>query len=268
MKFTVTCSPGSFGILLCVFVLTGCASYTPNARSYRPFSFEQDTFAYPNELVWEYSFDGSGNWSSKRREPKPDYTHHCFVVARSTKQFFRNALFDPGQPKTNEVGYRRLVRRVVKNSAATEKSEQKKIIIPGYANLKEFSQAHEALLQQECGGAWQSYFQRGHWRMIMPFSRSQQEKMAARLKREIEQNMAPVVHVMRFPQLSINHAVVFFGVTEKEKEMEFKAYDPNQPEKPIVIIFDNGSRTFFFPRTDYFVGGKVNAYEVYRSAFY
>src|SRR2546429_3332626 len=212
-------------------LLSGCATSRPGTAGSRHFVFERDTFAYANELVWEYHFDERGKWVHQRREPNPDYTHHCFVVARATKQLYQNARFDPAQPKADTQTYRRLIRKVVSTSPRNELPDTKKVVIPGYANLRELSQAQEKLLKANCGGAWRSYFQRGHWRMIWAFTRHHQQKTAEALAAEIRSNRAPVVHVVRFPSLSINHAVVLFDVAENEKEILFAAYDPNLPEK-------------------------------------
>src|SRR5439155_25347800 len=108
-------------LLICVAIaLSGCATSPPATSGSRHFAFEQDTFAYPNELVWEYHFDQRGKWVHQRREPNPDYTHHCFVVARAAKQFFLNARFDPAQPKADTKTCRRLIRKVVATSPRNE----------------------------------------------------------------------------------------------------------------------------------------------------
>ena len=99
----------------------------------------------------------------------------------------------------------------------------------------------------------------------MPFSRHHQEKMARQLIEDLKLEHPPVVHLVRFPQLTINHAIVLFDATQTEREIDFAAYDPNNPEKPAVLIFDRASRTFQFPANDYFPGGRVDAYEVYRN---
>lgn len=250
-------------------VLCGCATSPANsAADRRSFDFQRDTFAYANDLVWEYHHDERGKWVSHARQPKPDYTHHCFVVARSARQFFEHARFDPSQPVADAATYRRLIRQVLSVSAERELPAAQKIVIPGYADLHGFSQGQESLLKAECGGAWQSYCQRGHWRIILPFSRHQQEKMARQLLAAINENRPPVVHLVRFPQLTINHAVVFFAVTETARELTFTAYDPNNPTKPALITYDRASRTFQFPANDYFPGGRVDVYEVYRGWFY
>ena len=256
-------------LLICVAIaLTGCATSQPATARSRHFAFEQDTFAYPNELVWEYHFDQRGKWVHQRREPNPDYTHHCFVVARAAKQFFQNARFDPAQPKADTKTCRRLIRKVVATSPRNELPDGKKVVIPGYASLRELSQGQEKLLQANCGGAWRSYFQRGHWRMIWPFSRHHQQKTAETLAAEIKRHRAPVVHLVRFPSLSINHAVVLFGAAGNEKEILFAAYDPNSPDKPATLTYDRTARVFSFPTNFYFPGGRVNVYEIYRGCCY
>jgi hypothetical protein len=255
-------------IFLAGLLLAGCATSTPSASGSRRFIFEQDTFAYANELVWEYHLDEHGKWTHRSREPKSDYTHHCFVVARSAKQFFQNARFDPAQPKADSATYRRRIRKVVSASPRKRLPEVEKIVIPGYANLRAFSEAQQGLLKTQCGGAWQSYFQRGHWRMIWPFSRNHQCQTAERLLREIKSNATPVVHLVRFPSLTINHAVLLFEVRETADRVEFAAYDPNSPERTATLTYDRARRSFSFPANSYFPGGRVDAYEIYRNWCY
>jgi hypothetical protein len=248
--------------VLLVF-LAGCATQQPTAT--RPFTFERDTFAYANELTWEYHFDEKGKWSATKREPEPDYTLHCFVVARSAKQFFQHARFDPALPKTDQRTYEKLINQVVSRDPARVLPPEKKIVIPGYANLREFSTDYEALLKEECGGAWQSYFQRGNWRMVFPFTERHQAKMADRLLNKTKERQPVVVHIARFPQLSVNHAIVLFDAVERENEIEFSVYDPNKPDMPTKLTFNRAQREFVFPQNDYFFGGKVHVYEIYRS---
>jgi hypothetical protein len=256
-------------VLALSLLLCGCATSRPIVpANSRAFEFQKDTFAYANELVWEYGFDANGKWKGHARQPKPDYTHHCFVVARAARQFFQFARFDPAQPEADAATYRRLIRGVMKQSARRDVPDSERIVIPGYADLREFSLAQELLLKAECGGAWQSYFQRGHWRMIFPFSREHQRKTAEALLAEVKQNRPPVVHVVRFPQLTINHALVLFDANETTREIQFTVYDPNKPEKPATLTYDRVKKTFFFPANDYFPGGRVDVYEIYRGWVY
>jgi hypothetical protein len=248
-----------------VLLLCGCAgSGSRNNSLDRPFAFGQDTFSYPNDLVWVYYLDpATGKVRHQHRDIRPDYTHHCFVVARSARQFFQHARFDPAQPPADQATYRKLIRRVAKTSPRQHLDERERIVIPGYTNLFDFSRGQEKLLKAECGGAWQSYFQRGHWRMVFPFSRGHQEQMVEQLRAALRQNRPPVVHIVRFPSLTINHALVLFGVDETPEEIRFAVYDPYDPAKPAQLTFNRKERQFTFPANDYFVGGKVDIYEVY-----
>src|SRR5262245_53131628 len=123
----------ALALLSLVMLVSGCAtSHVNRAASSRPFLFDQDTFAYPNELTWEYRFDAKGKWSGHKRQPPPEYALHCFVVARTARQFFENATFDPNQPKVSEGEYRSLVRKVASSRLIGDPSKRQKIMIPGY----------------------------------------------------------------------------------------------------------------------------------------
>ena len=252
-------------LLSLLALLAGCATDSDH-RFARPFTFGQDTFSYANELVWEYEFDdATGKTTHRKRVPPPGYTHHCFVVVRSVKQFFQNARFDSKQPRMDEQTYRRLVRSVVSVAPRKVLPEEQKIVIPGYQNLFAFSEDWEHVLKQECGGAWRSYFQKGHWRMIFPLTRAHQQRMSRQLMGSISRNRPAVVHVVRFPSLAINHALVVFDAEETPEEIRFSAYDPNDPEKPSILTYSHRERRFSLPRNPYFIGGRVDVYEIYHA---
>lgn len=252
--------------LALALILGGCA--TSERGLSRPFVFGQDSFSFENQLVWEYHFHEDGTMTTERRNPPPEYSLHCFVVARAARQFFQNARFEPSMPRTNELGYRRLVDRVVAIDPQHFVPENKRVVIPGYANLREFSTDYEALLKKESGAWWHSYIQRGHWRIVFPFSRRGQAQAAEKLLQALRLNRPPIVHLVRFPQLSINHGVLLFGATETPEEIKFSIYDPNDSKAPTTLTFDRRTRTFNYPHNGYFVGGAVNVYEVYRSLFF
>ena len=257
-------APPWIGIVLLLAVIccvSGCAS-TKVYRAPRKFEFSKDTFAYANQLVWEYGNDAQGHWTTRRREPPPDYSLHCFVVARSALQFFENARFDPQQPRADEAGYRRLVQLVVTTNPRKPRSPEQAIVIPGYPDLRSFSKEHETLLKQECGGAWQCYFQRGNWRMIFPFTRHEQRSMAQRIVARLNEDNPVLVHLVRFPQLSINHTVLIYGVKQQGTSLEFEVYDPNASNSPATLNFDCSTNTFVAPPVAYFRGGRVDVYEI------
>ena len=238
----------------------------PPARRFR---FDRDTFTFANELVWQYLFDPRTQaMTTFRRETPPTYSHRCFVMVRATRQFFWHARFDPAQPPAEPETYRRLIGAVVSRSPRQPSLEPERIIFPGYDCLRAFSGAWEPLLKAGLGSAWQSYFVRSHWRMVFPTSRRHQQRMATQLRAALAEGRVPVVHLYRFPQLTINHGITLFDVTESEPGMEFDVYDPNIPDHPIRLRYERATRTFFFPPTHYWGGGKLNVYEIYTGWLY
>jgi len=254
------------GILL---LAGGCAA--PSAGKFsspRQFVFGKDTFSFANELEKEHFYNSNGEWVGLKRKPKPDYSQHCFVISRSALQFFEHARFAPELTPADDDTYRKLIRKVVGTDPRNVLPDDEKIVIPGYADLRSFSRDKEKLLKDECGGAWQSYVQRGHWRMIFPFTRMQERKVARRLLANLDRKQPAVVHLVRFPQLSINHAVLIFGARKTQNGIEFKTYDPNTPEAPITIHYQPRAGTFTMAVNDYFPGGPIDLYEVYHGLVY
>jgi hypothetical protein len=228
----------------------------------RAFRFERDTFAFPHELVWKYHFDPvTGAMTTFKADPPPTYYHRCFVMARSTRQFFYHANFEPELPLVDDQTYRNLVRAVVSRNPRRACAGPERLVIPGYDGLRSFSQAHEPLLKAELGGAWQSYFLRSHWRMIFRVSGRFQEKMADKLKRSLRQRGVSLVHLFRFPRITINHGIVLYGFTESEQEIEFEAYDPNIPAHPVKLVFEKKRRAFTFAPNIYWGGGVLSVTE-------
>lgn len=234
-----------------------------------PFLFERDTFAFANELVWQYRFDpASGAMITFRRDTAPDYTHRCFVMVRAARQFIYHALFRPKLDRAEAEIYRKLIREIVSRNPRRPCTEADRLVIPGYDGLRTFSQEHEQLLKSECGSAWESYLLRSHWRMVFPVGPTHQERMAQQLVKSLEIRPLPIVHIFRFPRIAINHGLGLFGLTETDCDLQFDAYDPNIPERPLKLLYDRTTRTFSFPPTHYWAGGPVKVYEICHGYFY
>lgn len=230
----------------------------------RSFDFFRDTFAFRNELIWEYLIDEkTGAMTTRKNDPPPTYAHHCFVVARSAKQFFLHARFDPTQPECSETDYAAKIRQIVKRHVAKESGEDNRILFPGFNSLREFSGKYEKLLKANLGGAWQSYVNKRHWRMIFPFTTKNTADEARHLAAQAEKGRTPIVHVFRFPQLTINHALLLFQVEKTADGMTFITYDPNLPESPSKLHYLKSETRFELPRNIYWAGGMVNVYETY-----
>jgi hypothetical protein len=257
--------------ILLVGASVGCVSPPrDSATGSRRFDLATDGFAFPNETVWLYEVDAvTGAQQSYRRENKPDYALRCFVLVRAAKLFHEHARFEPGQARlpTNELSRR--IRRVLRHSPRQEPTPHaERVVLPGFAGLRELSRAEEPLLKKALGGGWQSYVQRGHWRIMFRFSRAQQERVARALAARLAAGRVAPVHGVRFPQLTINHAVLLFDVESDAHTDTFLAYDPNQPKAPVRLVYDRAQRTFLLPRLPYFAGGRVDVFEVWCDAIH
>jgi hypothetical protein len=236
------------------------ATATPPRR----FEFDRDTFAYANELVWEYLEDPVAKKMVSRRSETPrTYTHRCFVMVRSARQFYYHARFDATLPVADEKRYRELVRAVVRRNPRKACEESKRIVVPGYDSLRSFSREQAPALMASCGGMWQSYVLRSHWRMILPVPRRHQQNMAQQLIRSLAKRGAAIVHLFVFPQLTMNHGILLYDVTETAAGFRFTAYDPNVPGQPSELNYAHADRTFRFPHTHYWGGGQLDVVETY-----
>ena len=234
------------------------------APALRAFQFERDTFNYPHELVWKYKFDPvTGAMSVSMSDPPPTYYHRCFVMVRATRQFFYHARFDPELPQANTETYQRLIHEVVARDARRRCAETERIVIPGFDGLRSFSRAHEPLLKAGCGAPWESYFLRSHWRMIFPVPPWYRTMMVKKLKASLPKRGLALVHLFRFPRITINHGIVLYGFSESEKSVEFEAYDPNIPENPVKLVFEKESSQFTFAPNRYWGGGALKVMEIY-----
>jgi hypothetical protein len=234
------------------------------AHSVRVFQFERDTFAYPHELVWTYSFDpDTGAMSVSSSDPPPTYYHRCFVMVRATRQFFNHARFDPDLPTATTETYHELIRQVVRRKVRRQCPENERIVIPGFDGLRAFSRAHEPLLKADCGAAWESYFLRSHWRMVFPVPVGYREMMVKKLKASLPKRGLTLVHLFQFPRITINHGIVLSGFTESPVAIEFDAYDPNIPEHPVKLIYEKQRRQFTFAPNRYWGGGPLKVMEIY-----
>ena len=232
----------------------------------RRFEFTRDSFAFANELLWEYRSDAvTGKMNFRKREPKPDYAHRCFVLVRAARQFLYHARFEPEQKIASDETCRKLIRRIVSRSPRQPSAPPRQIVVPGFASLREFSATRGSLMKAECGGAWRSYVLRSHWRMVFPISRAHQSRTAQNLIAALGQNRSPIIHLVTFPSLTINHGMIVFDGAPTDTGFTFFAYDPNDPSAPTQLKFDRHAQTFFLPPNAYWAGGKLNIIEIFQS---
>jgi len=237
-----------------------------NEKIPRRFDFDRDRFAFANELLWHYQLDpATGRMAFFPRSPKPEYAHRCFVMVRAARLFLYHARWQPEQGRATGEQYRRLVARVLARSPRRPSAPAQAVLFPGYPGLYEFSREHAAILKAGCGGAWRSYVLRSHWRMVLPISRGHQSATAARLTATLARKVCPIIHLVTFPALTINHGMIVYDFRQTEAGVEFLAYDPNDPSIPAGLRFDRRRKTFSLPPNAYWAGGDLNLIQIYRS---
>lgn len=255
--------------IVCLGLALGTSACLACDRSAgRPFGMKRDNFAFANELKWTYIFHEDGSFTARDVEPEPERPHRCFPIVRAAREFFYHAQFDPSLAKISDADYRKLVRKIFARNSRCPAERSDRIIIPGFADLFAFSSEYSNLIQDEIGGSWRSFYQRGNWRMIFPITDRRERKTARELFDEIHSGRLPIIHVYRFPDVRLNHAIMVVGAEKRGGEFIFTCYDPNNPERPARLKFDTTQDAFIFERNQYFAGGPVKVYEVYRGTCY
>lgn len=246
-----------------------CASMPhTGGAAHRPFDFERDTLAFENELYWIYELaPGSGEMAHRPREGVEN-GQRCAAMARVVRQFYFDAQFAPELPGATPSEYEALARRVLERDPRQQGAALDPIVIPAYADLRAFSRDHDALMKQQLGGIWRSYVQRGNWRMVFPFAPSQQRSTAEEMTAALAQGDLPIVHLVTFPKVGVNHTVLAYEARESATEIRFSIYDPNDHESPTELVFSRAGATFSLAPREYFAGGLVQAYEIYDDFFF
>ena len=253
-------------IVLCVVL--GCGRpMRPDDLPGRPFRFPADAFSFANETIWVYDVvpeTGSVSW--RQREPRPEFALRCGSMARAARQFYASARFDASAPVADAETYRTLVGSVL--ATDPRRPDSRRIVIPGYADLRSFSADHERLLQTEIAGPWLSYLQRGNWRMIFPFTARNQKAVAEELLASLAAGWPPIAHVLRYPWLTVNHLILVLAAEETRSEVRFRTYDPNDAGSEVMLTYDRATHMFSLAVTPYFPGGPVKVYETYHGLLY
>ena len=216
-------------ILLLALAFGTSACTTCDRSAGRPFVMKRDNFAFANELKWTYTFHDDGSFTARDVEPEPDRPHRCFPIVRAAREFFYHASFDPSLPKVADKDYQRLVRQVFARNSRCPAEPSQRIVIPGYPDLFAFSSDRANLIQDEIGGSWRSFYQRGNWRMIFPITDRRERKTARELFDEVQSGRLPIIHVYRFPDVRLNHGILVHGAEKHENHYVFSCYDPNNP---------------------------------------
>ncbi len=232
----------------------------------RTFELRRDAFAFSNDTVFSYGVDEQGVLHIDPRKKPAEFSHSCFILARATLQFWNFVRFAPEQPKVSRDKYRELILTVCRIPVWSA-GPRTPIVIPGFADLHDFSAAYEGLLKENLGRWLPTYFRIGNWRMMMGHPRAGQAALARWLVTADVPEHPRAVFLTRFPWM--NHVVIVYGVKPKNAagDLRFTVYDPNYPSQASWIDYEAAARSFAFQKRWYFPGGRVNLLRVYISPF-
>jgi hypothetical protein len=197
------------------------------------FVFERDTFAFANEI-------------RARHPDTPDlYANYCFVLARAVRQFAQFARFAPEEPRIDHAGYVARVRAVVARAPWRPPLRPgERVVIPGYASLREFSRAQEAAVKAGLGGRFWTLVHWTNWRVTFDVGEEHQEGVLREVGGELAAGRLVQLLVTNWPMPELNHAVVAYALTARGDDAALAVWDPNDPARPGTITWDGGARRF------------------------
>lgn len=253
---------------LIAVVLSGCVHRAPAERAVRPFNPATDSFAFANETVWKYE-DGRPVPRGRAGETSGDrYTHHCFVMARAAVQFWKFARFDPAQPPPPMPELERAIQRVIDRGVwRPPLPGAERIVVPGFASLRELSERHPDVVRAHIGESWPTYLRPGNFLLAIPPSAGHRRRTCRFLSASLAQNTPVALWLHNFPRVNMNHCVVACGQREEGGRTIFTVYDPNYTDGPRLLAFDHDARRFFMEKTFYFPGGPVRVRPVFVNRF-
>ncbi len=218
------------------------------------FAFARDTFAFKNLI--------------RARHPHEDglYANYCFVLARGLRQFSQFARFDPALPRLDHAAYVTLVRRVAARPPwEPALPEDARIVIPGYASLRELSQAEEAAVKEGLGGRFWTFVHWTNWRVTFWVTPAHQDNVAREIVSELRAGRLVQLLITNWPKPELNHTVVAFESRDGATTLDFVVWDPNDPDAPGVITFDRRARRFAATRVYDTEPGVIRVFRMYYS---
>lgn len=232
------------------------------------FDFQRDTLSFANSTVFEYE---QGRIVRKKRSEKTErYMRRCFIMSRTIVQFNKFARFDP---KGAPIEDRELAKRIRKVTHMRPWNPpfpmEKRVIFPGYANLRSMSKAHTRLMQKHIGLGWPTYLRLGNGRMFYRHDVEYQERTHQKLNQALDRGEFFILYLSDYPTLHINHSVTVYArkkATSKDEDA-YLVYDPNHPDAPRELKWLYKRRAFDFQKDEEFVGGFTRAFQVYGMPF-
>ena len=233
------------------------AIVAPDVTRVPGFSFEADTFAFPNQI--------------RARNPGVPglYANYCFVLARGVRQFHQFARFDAAAPRVERAEYERLVRAVVSRAPwRSPVPPADRVVIPGYPNLRAFSAAEEAAVKAGLGGPFWTWVHWTNWRVTFEgLPPGHQGEVLHQVRDELAAGRLVQLLVTNWPKRELNHTVVAFGYRRQETGVDLAVWDPNDPGALGTVTFDGAQQRFWATRVYDTEPGAIRVFRMYYSWF-
>jgi hypothetical protein len=253
--------------LLLLTAPAALAYEAPAAPAPRPLVYPQDTYAFKNETVWNYGGGTVQNGPDTAKKQR-QYTRRCFVLCRSTLQFWKFAAFDPSLRPLGDDAMARRIREVCARPVWYPiLPAGSRIVIPGYHNLREASAARPDMFRANVGNGWSIYFRPGNFPITLPVDRSTEARVNEEIWHDLQMNYPTIIWSYRFPSLKLNHVLLIFAGARDGRGYHYLVYDPNYSDRPGRLEYDSATRSFSYQPTYYFKGGYVNVRAIYRGLF-
>ena len=253
----------SYGCVAAIFV----AAASVQAGSADGFNYSRDTLSFANWTVFAYE---NGHIVSHKNQFGHHYSRRCFVMTRAVAQFYKFARFEPNAPKLDENELHKRIRAVTRKSPWHDPlPPEKRIVIPGYRNLRELSSANTQLMQRNIGLGWVVYLRVGNGRMFYLHGKGYQAKTHDELERTLARGDFFIAYLSDFPILHINHSVLVYK-HDRPRGADgtdyYLVYDPNHPDGPRHLKWLPAKREFDFQKDQEFAGGFTRVFQVYGKA--
>jgi hypothetical protein len=246
-------------VVVLALVTAACASASarpaarPAAASVPAFSFAADTFAFPNMI--------------RARDPHRDdlYANYCFVLARALRQFHQFARFEPSAPRVGSEEYARRVRAVTSRPPWEPLPDAERIVIPGFANLRDLSAAEEAAVKAGLSGRFWTWMHWTNWRVTLPVPDGHQAAVLDQVRDELAAGRLVQLLVTNWPKQELNHTVVAYAYRAVADGVELTVWDPNDPSSPGAVLFEAGPDRFVASRVYDTRVGPIRVFRMYYS---
>jgi hypothetical protein len=249
------------------FALIFAVSSSAFGGSADGFNYNRDTLSFANWTVFTYE---NGRIVSHKNQFGHHYSRRCFVMTRTVEQFYKFAHFEPSAAKLDNNELRKRIRAITRKPPWHDPlPPEKRIVIPGYRNLRELSAANTQLMQQNIGLGWVVYLRPGNARMFYLHDERYQEKTHRLMEEALARREFFIAYLSDFPIMHINHSVLVYKHDRphaSDGSDHYLVYDPNHPGAPRHLEWLPAKREFSYQKDQEFAGGFTRVFQVYGKA--